>query len=139
MADKPCCEPVAQNDCCDGATVLIYPCSGSSDVGEISDHVGRLLTREGVGKMHCLAGIGGRVPGITLSAQAAGKILAIDGCPQDCASKTLSVAGIQDFSRVRVTDLGMPKGKTPVTEENTRVVAKKGIEALRTSALRATA
>ncbi|OQB38357.1 MAG: DGC domain protein [Candidatus Latescibacteria bacterium ADurb.Bin168] len=139
MADKPCCEPVAMNDCCNGATVLIYPCSGSSDVGEISDHAGRLLTKEGFGKMHCLAGIGGRVPGITLSAQAADKILAIDGCPQDCASKTLFVAGIDGFASVRVTDHGMPKGKTPVTDSNVRTIVQRGAEALRASELRASA
>jgi uncharacterized metal-binding protein len=88
--------------------------------------------------MHCLAGIGGRVPGITLSAHAAGKILALDGCPQDCASKTLSEAGITGFASVRITDMGMLKGKTPVIGENVQAVANKGAEAIRASALRAT-
>ena len=139
MAENTCCKTAPKSDCCGGATVLIYPCSGSADVGEIADHAARLLTKEGVGKMHCLAGIGGRVPGITLSAQAAGKILAIDGCAQDCASKALSVAGIQGFSQIRVTDHGMPKGRTPVTDESTKHIADEAIQAIRASDLRTSA
>ena len=67
--------------------------------------------------MFCLAGVGGRVSGILASTQAASAILAIDGCPLDCARKTLEEAGFTHFAHVRLNDLGMEKGKSPTTEE----------------------
>ncbi|GAB6061926.1 putative zinc-binding protein [Deferrisoma palaeochoriense] len=102
---------------CDAAPTLIFPCSGAADVGEIADRAGRELTRRGVGKMFCLAGIGGRVSGIMASTRAAAKVVTLDGCPLACASKTLEQAGFTGFSRVGLADLGLAKGKTPVCEE----------------------
>jgi len=102
---------------CSAAPKLIFSCSGAADVGHISDLAARKLTAEGAGKMFCLAGVGGRVSGILASTQAAQAILAIDGCPLDCARKTLEEAGFARFEHVRLADLGMPKGKTPATEE----------------------
>ncbi|MFZ5830584.1 MAG: putative zinc-binding protein, partial [Planctomycetota bacterium] len=49
---------------CGSAPKLIFACSGAADVGQIADLAARRLTAEGVGKMFCLAGIGGRVSGI---------------------------------------------------------------------------
>lgn len=109
---------------------MIYACSGSSDVGEISDRAARKLTRDGVGKMTCIAGIGGHVGALIDIANAAESILAIDGCPQNCAKKTLEHAGYHDFLHLGVYDLGLPKGKSPATAENIDKVVKKGKELL---------
>lgn len=43
--------------CNNTKTRLIYSCSGCADVGEIADQVARKLTRDGYGKMTCLASI----------------------------------------------------------------------------------
>jgi len=59
--------------------------------------------------MFCLAGIGGHVSGIVESTRAARRILAIDGCPVQCAKKTLEHAGFQVSDPVRVTDAGIEK------------------------------
>ena len=67
--------------------------------------------------MFCLAGIGGRVSGIMETTRAATAILAIDGCPLDCAKKTLEQAGFTKFEHLRLSDLGMEKGKTAPTDE----------------------
>jgi len=107
---KPCCA-------CDVAPKLIFACSGAADVGQASDLAARKLTAEGAGKMFCLAGIGGRVSGIVVTTQAASAVLAIDGCPLDCARKTLEEAGFGRFEHVRLSDLGMEKGKSPATDE----------------------
>ena len=105
-----------QSACCGAAPKLIFSCSGAADVGHISDLSARKLTAEGAGRMFCLAGIGGRVSGIIASTQSAQAILAIDGCQLDCARKTLEEAGFAEFEHMRLTDMGMEKGKTPVTE-----------------------
>lgn len=116
---KPCCA-------CDVAPKLIFACSGAADVGQASDLAARKLTAEGAGKMFCLAGIGGRVSGIMETTKAAAAILAIDGCPLDCARKTLEEAGFAQFEHLRLSDLGLEKGKTPVTDEVVDKVASRG-------------
>ena len=111
QADKPA------EACCGPGPKLIFACSGAADVGKISDLAARKLTAEGAGKMFCLAGIGGRVSGIMETTRAATAILAIDGCPLDCAKKTLEQAGFTKYEHVRLSDLGMEKGKTAPTDE----------------------
>lgn len=98
---------------CSAAPSLIYTCSGSADVGEISDQVGRKLSRDGVGKMTCLAGIGAGLSGFIGSAKAARVNITIDGCPVACARKQLENLGLVPESFV-LTDLGLVKGKSPV-------------------------
>lgn len=116
---------------CDSAPMLIFPCSGSSDTGEITDRAARKMTQEGIGSMNCLAGIGGRVSGILRSAERAKAVLAIDGCPLDCSFKTLKMAGIQNILHIRLSDLNFPKGKSEVNEQHIDKVTKKGIEILK--------
>jgi uncharacterized metal-binding protein len=96
------------------APKLIFSCSGAADVGGLADQAARQLNREGIGKMFCLAGIGGRVSGILKSTETAASILAIDGCPLDCAKKSLEEAGFATFNHLRLADLGFEKGKTEV-------------------------
>jgi len=114
MADTPINSQAA---CCGAAPRLIFACSGAADVGKLSDLAARELDAAGAGKMFCLAGISGRVSGIMATAEAAQAILAIDGCPLDCAKNTLENAGFTNFEYIRLSDLGMEKGKTPVTDE----------------------
>lgn len=118
-------------DCaCATAPTLIFPCSGGSDCGAVSDQAARLLTEDGVGRMYCLAGLGGDVPPIIANAKAAGKVLAIDGCNLDCARKTIERAGITITAHVRMADLGMEKGRTPAHAANIAIVADAGRAAL---------
>lgn len=107
------------------APTFIFPCSGAADVGEISDRVARKLTRDGAGKMFCLAGIGGHVDSILAATGKAGKITVIDGCPVDCAKKTLEHADFNNFEHIRVTDLGCVKGESPAADDTvTRIAAE---------------
>lgn len=115
---------------CDAAPKLIFACSGAADVGEIADLAARKLSAEGAGKIFCLAGIGGRVSGIMATTQAAALILAIDGCPLDCAKKSLEEAGFTQFEHLRLTGLGMEKGESPATRERVAQVVGRGKELL---------
>jgi len=105
---------------------LIFACSGAADVGEITDKAARQLTKEGVGKMFCTAGIGGRISGIMKTTESAEKILAIDGCPLSCVKNGLEQAGFNKFEHLQLADLGMEKCSSPVTEENIGKVVAKG-------------
>ena len=100
MEDKCLCEP---------AEILIFPCSGGSNVGQIANHAGVKLTQQGLGNIFCLAGIGGHVSGMVESTKAGKMLVAIDGCPVACAKKTLEHAGFRIDEYVLVTDLGIEK------------------------------
>ena len=47
----------------------------------------------------------------------------VDGCDTDCARLTMESGGFTGFVHLRVTDLGLEKGKTPVTDERITEVA----------------
>lgn len=116
--------------CCSGDLNLIFSCSGAADVGGISDLAARRLTKDGIGKMYCLAGIGGNVSGIVETTKSAEKILAIDGCPISCTKKLLMNNGFNEFNYLLLSDLGLEKGKSPTTEENINKVVIKGKDIL---------
>lgn len=80
--------------------------------------------------MFCLAGVGGRIPGIVKTTEAAEKILAIDGCPLNCVKNCLQEAGITKFQHLQMADIGMEKGKSPVNDENISAVAAKAVQML---------
>lgn len=114
-----------EKGCCNGGPKLIFSCSGAADVGAIADQAARKLNAAGKGKMFCMAGIGGRVSGIMKTTEGASSILAIDGCPLDCTRNSLEQAGFTQYVHVRVTDLGMEKGKSPVSDDKVaKVIAK---------------
>lgn len=114
-----------ENSCsCSGGPKLFFACSGAADVGEIADKAARKLTKDGVGKMFCMAGIGG----IMKTTESAERILAIDGCPLNCVKSGLEKAGFDNFKHLQLADLGMEKCSSPVTEENIGKVVAKGRE-----------
>ncbi len=123
MNSKPQCT-------CSSAPKLIFPCSGASDVGGLADLAARQMTLDQTGKMYCLAGIGGRVNTIIETTRDAAKILVIDGCPQECARKTMEQAGFTGFQHLKLASLGLHKGSSPATDENIRLVANRGAELL---------
>ena len=95
-------------------------------MGAIADQAARKLTKDGVGKMFCSVGLGGRVPGILATTESAARILAIDGCPSNCVKNSLEQAGFDTFEHLQLTDLGLEKGKTPPTPGIVERVAAAG-------------
>ena len=100
MEEKCLCEP---------SEILIFPCSGGSNVGQIANQAGVKLTQDGMGRFFCLAGIGGHVSGMIESTKAGKVIVAIDGCPVACAKKTLEHAGFNIDEYVEITSMGIEK------------------------------
>jgi uncharacterized metal-binding protein len=100
MEEKCLCEP---------SEILIFSCSGGSNVGQIANQAGVNLAQKSMGKFFCLAGIGGHVGGMIESTKAGKMLIAIDGCPVACAKKTLEHADFDIDEYVQVTDLGIEK------------------------------
>jgi len=111
---------------CNAAPKLIFACSGAADVGALSDLAARRLSKSGPAKMFCLAGVAGRVPGILRSTEAAGGILAIDGCPLDCAKRTLKEAGFTNFHHLQLADMGYLKGESAISDAAVGAIADAG-------------
>lgn len=114
----------------DPQTRLIFACSGASDVGHLTDRAARALAREGVGRMYCLAGIGGRVETMLATTRAARKVLVIDGCEQECGRKTLQQAGFDRFLHLKLADLGFQKGKASETPGDVNVITQEATDLL---------
>jgi uncharacterized metal-binding protein len=113
-----------ETNVCRGAAKLVFSCSGAADVGEIADKAARMLSKEGAAKMYCLAGVGGHIPGIVKTTSEAGSIVAIDGCPLNCAKRCLEEAGINNFKHIQLADIGLAKGKSPASDETIRMAVE---------------
>jgi uncharacterized metal-binding protein len=94
---------------CESSEILIFSCSGSSNVGQVANLAALKLTQDGVGRMFCLAGIGGHVSGMIESTKAGKMIVGIDGCPVACAKKVLEHAGFKTHEYIQVMEMGMEK------------------------------
>jgi len=96
---------------CEAKRVVVLPCSGGSNVGQLSNAAAVKMTQAGVASMFCLAGIGGHISGMIASCKGADEIIVIDGCSVACAKKTLEHAEIPIAKYIVVTELGIEKNK----------------------------
>ncbi len=104
---ETCCETTQRS----AGHVMILACSGGSNVGQLSNQAAVELTREGFGRMFCLAGIGGHLSGFVQSARDVSAMVAIDGCSIGCAKAVLKHAQVPLKAYLVVTDLGIEKNK----------------------------
>jgi uncharacterized metal-binding protein len=96
---------------CGAANVAIFPCVGASNVGQLSNKIAIELDKKGIGNLMCTVGIGARAPGLMKSAEASDRIIAIDGCPVNCARKTLELAGFKVDNHIIISEFGIKKTK----------------------------
>jgi uncharacterized metal-binding protein len=117
---------------CHSAKQLVFACSGSFGCWAYrrSWRPGNSFVL-GVGKMGCLAGLSTQNPGTVHDAKSADKIVAIDGCPGECARKTLEAAGIEGFEHVRLAELELEKDKSPATDQRVAMVVHHVTQRLR--------
>ena len=104
---------MAEDCCANNGNVMILPCSGASNVGQLGNRAAIELTQEGFGKMFCLAGIGGHLSGFVQSAKDVPQMVAIDGCEVGCAKVVLEHTEIPSKNYLVITDLGIEKNKNP--------------------------
>ncbi|MDY9927825.1 putative zinc-binding protein [Methanosarcina sp.] len=103
---------------CSAANVAIFPCVGASNVGQLSNKIAVELEKQNIGNLMCTAGIGARAPGLMKSAEASDRIIAINGCPVNCASKTLELAGFKVDRHIVISELGIKKNKDKELKDN---------------------
>lgn len=113
---------------CETSGILLFPCSGASNVGHLAGRASRELAAEGAGVMYCLAGIGARYPSMIASARDAGRIVGIDGCEVGCAKKILERAGLTITDYIVVSALGIEKKYQPDIRGKDLSVIKRAVE-----------
>jgi uncharacterized metal-binding protein len=111
---------------CASSDVRVVTCSGGSNVGQIANQAAVMLAREKVAGFFCLAGIGAHIKGMVKSGKEADLIISIDGCPVQCAAKTMQHAEIEPAIQVIVTEFGIEKSHEMVVDEmvSSRIVEK---------------
>ncbi|MEI7832412.1 MAG: putative zinc-binding protein [bacterium] len=98
-------------NCCGKGDVLIFACSGGSNVGQISNDAAKALDQSGQGSFFCLIGVGAGVgPIVERTKKDSTTVVAIDGCNVACAKKALANIGVSADVYVDVTALGVEKG-----------------------------
>jgi len=115
-----------KNCLCGSSDVRVVACSGASNVGQIANQAALELAKSKVAGFFCLAGVGGHIKGMVKSAKEADLMVAIDGCPVQCAAKTLQHAEIEPAIQVIVTELGIEKSHDITLDEKacSKVVEK---------------
>lgn len=102
-----------------GKRRVIFPCSGASNTGQMSNHAGVRLAQEGYGILACTAGIPIRAPSTLEKVGKGEELVAIDGCPVACARKVLEQQGFMVGQHIIVTELGIKKtGELVPAEED---------------------
>ncbi|MGV1049425.1 MAG: putative zinc-binding protein [Solirubrobacterales bacterium] len=91
------------------AAVLVYSCSGSSNVAQLANYIAVRLDRLGIAEMSCIAGVGGDVRALVKKVTAGRPVLAIDGCPLTCCEHVLGAKGVEPLRLIRLHDLGLRK------------------------------
>jgi len=104
---------MASDTCaCNGSNMLVFACSGGSNVGQIANAAALELDRRGGGRMHCLIGVNAHLGGMVDSAASADYRIVIDGCAVACARQATKRAGISADRHIIVTELGIAKNHT---------------------------
>ena len=121
----------SQQCLCKAEEIILLPCSGGSNCGQIANQVAVKLDEEGIGKIYCLAGIGAHIKGMVESARSAKRIVALDGCEVACAKRAIGHAGLTVTDWICVTDEGIAKShQFKIATKETNLIIRRTKESL---------
>ncbi|MCX6651500.1 MAG: putative zinc-binding protein [Methanomassiliicoccales archaeon] len=95
--------------CSCGGTTIVYACAGAANLGQACNEMALRLVEQGRARMGCLAGVGGHVPNMVMSARSADQVITLDGCAVQCARKVLEHNDVVPMIHIVATDLGLTK------------------------------
>lgn len=101
----------------------IVSCSGASNTGKFADETARMLMKEEMAIMLCLARFSIDKPFAETTKNEITKLVVLDGCPINCAEKTMRENGIDNFIHFHTTDFGIVKGQTSFCKEKVKEIA----------------
>ncbi|HHE04958.1 MAG TPA: zinc-binding protein [candidate division WOR-3 bacterium] len=92
---------------------IILACDGASSVGQVGHEVAVKLTKEVEGaRMCCITAVGAGSQTHINIARKARKLIIINGCPLECASKVVRNIGIEPSYEITISKEGVDKVPT---------------------------
>ncbi|WP_157503106.1 putative zinc-binding protein [Halobacterium sp. CBA1126] len=88
---------------------LVYACSGCSSAAQLANDLAVRLDRESNAEMSCIAGVGGDVAPLVNTATSGRPMLVVDGCPLECARRSLENHDVTPDRHVNLAERGVPK------------------------------
>ncbi len=88
---------------------LVYACSGASSAAQMANYIAVKLDRLKAAEMSCIAGVGGNVKPLVRTAKSGRPIIALDGCPLQCAAQILKRQGLQADKHYDLSQMGVSK------------------------------
>jgi len=88
---------------------LIYSCSGASSAAQMTNQIAVTLDRMEIAEMSCIAGVGGDVKPLVKVAKSGRPIIAVDGCPLQCAAHILKRHGLEADKHYELSKMGVKK------------------------------
>ncbi|QLH74902.1 MAG: putative zinc-binding protein [Methanomassiliicoccales archaeon] len=95
----------------------VFACSGSANVGQLANSCALRAESEGLALFACIASIGCHEEKMLDLARRSPKIVALDGCPISCCSRSLEHAGFRPTARYVMTDTGLIKDHCKLPSE----------------------
>ncbi len=90
------------------AKVIVYACSGASNLGQLANEIAIRLDRLGLAELACATEVGAQDG----NGQGAGKpVLAISGCTSGCCAAMLAQHGVDVSRSVILAERGIAKAK----------------------------
>lgn len=106
------------------ARVVVYACSGASNLGQLANELAVKLDRLGLAELDCLADVGANDR--SGGAGEPKRVLAISGCAKGCCAPMLERHGIEVSRSVLLAERGIAKAKHVLVdpEEGERVLGQ---------------
>jgi uncharacterized metal-binding protein len=86
---------------------LVYSCSGCSSAAQMANDLAVRLDCEREAEMSCIAGVGGDVGPLVDTATSGRPMLVVDGCPLECARKSLAQHDVTPDRHVNLAERGV--------------------------------
>jgi uncharacterized metal-binding protein len=114
---------MTESCCAGGSNRMIIWCAGAANVGQMTNQLAVELSREGYGRLFCLAGIAAHRGGFVRSVKDADDMLVLDGCPIACANKIIEHVEATPKNHFIITEMGIEKaaGAPLIREEMDRI------------------
>ncbi|HRN79418.1 MAG TPA: putative zinc-binding protein [Ferruginibacter sp.] len=90
---------------------LVYSCSGCSSAAQMANDLALKLDRQGVAEMSCIAGVGGHVKPLVVTATSGRRMIVLDGCVLACAKACLQQHGVVPTVHFNLSKFGVKKVK----------------------------
>jgi uncharacterized metal-binding protein len=97
------------------AKVIVYACSGASNLGQLANEIALRLDRLGLAELACLTEVGAEDDGAPGSSTR--PVLAISGCTSGCCAAMLARHGIEPARSIVLAERGVAKAKHVLVDD----------------------